>query len=120
MKQCRSCEKSLPLSDFYTNGWYHGKNGKTRKYKPTCRKCECVSERAAYNALIEGHFGGWICQECGFSGEPRQFDCHHRDPTEKDFRLSQYFRATTSSPERMKRELDKCDLLCANCHRLKH
>ena len=120
MKKCKTCKEVLPLSDFHTNGWYVGKKRQRRKFKPSCRDCENKAQRKEYNDLIEAFYGGWSCQECGFSGEPRQFDCHHRDPAEKDFRVSQYFRAATNSPERLKGELEKCSLLCANCHRLKH
>lgn len=35
-----------------------------------------------------------------------------KDPTQKDFGIS----GTTKSFEKLKPELDKCVLLCANCH----
>jgi predicted HNH restriction endonuclease len=43
---------------------------------------------------------------------------HHVDPTEKDFGLAQS--GITKSWEKMKIELDKCILVCANCHREIH
>ena len=39
---------------------------------------------------------------------------HHLDPAQKDFGLS--VRGLTRSWEKMRAELDKCVLLCANCH----
>jgi formate-dependent nitrite reductase cytochrome c552 subunit len=42
---------------------------------------------------------------------------HHRDPTQKDFSLGH---AKMTNFEKVKSELDKCDLLCANCHREEH
>ena len=39
---------------------------------------------------------------------------HHLDPSKKDFGLS--MRGLTRSWEKMRTELDKCILLCANCH----
>ncbi len=43
-------------------------------------------------------------------------DFHHLDPLEKEFTLS----ARMTSWSRIKRELDKCVLLCARCHREVH
>ena len=42
----------------------------------------------------------------------RALQFHHLDPTQKDFGIS----GTTKSFEKLKPELDKCVLLCANCH----
>jgi hypothetical protein len=39
---------------------------------------------------------------------------HHRDPEGKDFGISRA--ATLMSWEKIKDELDKCVLLCSNCH----
>jgi len=37
---------------------------------------------------------------------------HHEDPNKKDFNIS----GKSYSFERMKKEVDKCILLCGNCH----
>ncbi|MNT97520.1 hypothetical protein D3C72_2398630 [compost metagenome] len=42
---------------------------------------------------------------------------HHRDPAQKDFTFSQ---VKLKNFKHVKDELDKCDLLCANCHREAH
>ena len=54
-----------------------------------------------------------ICIKCG---ETRYylFDFHHRNPEEKDYSISDHSRAKL---ETIKAEIDKCDVLCANCHR---
>jgi hypothetical protein len=44
-------------------------------------------------------------------------ELHHRDPGAKEFDFAHY-RSTTF--EKVKPELDKCILLCANCHREEH
>ena len=44
------------------------------------------------------------------------YDFHHRTPNEKDFEISQ--RLYILSFEELTAEADKCDLLCANCHRI--
>lgn len=43
-------------------------------------------------------------------------DFHHREPENKNFRISNAM-SRTMSWERIIEEIDKCDLLCANCHR---
>lgn len=45
-------------------------------------------------------------------------DFHHRDAAEKDFGIS--YKGHTKALERLKKEVDKCILLCANCHREEH
>jgi hypothetical protein len=44
------------------------------------------------------------------------YDFHHKDPNEKDFMISKQ----AKSFEAIKAELDKCELLCAVCHRFEH
>ncbi len=56
---------------------------------------------------------GGACRRCGYSKCLEALQFHHRDPKRKDFVLSA---AMTRSFTRIKAELDKCDLLCANCH----
>jgi len=54
---------------------------------------------------------------CGGTFHQSAFDFHHRDPKEKSFGLGV---AIMKSWATIKNELDKCDLLCAHCHRLLH
>lgn len=44
-------------------------------------------------------------------------DFHHRDPSEKEF---DWNKLRKRSWESIAFELDKCDLLCSNCHRESH
>lgn len=63
-------------------------------------------------------YGGGKCKVCGYSKELTALEFHHTDPKEKDFGLSQ--RGLTRSWEKIKLEIDKCVLVCANCHREIH
>ena len=103
------------MSSFYTNGQ---RNGLTR-HKPRCKKCETKQKRERAYELIEEHFGGWTCARCGFSGHPAQFDCHHVSG-EKSFEISKQPNYAYNAPAKFKNELEKCELLCANCHRMEH
>ena len=61
---------------------------------------------------------GGKCQQCGLEDIcVNVFDFHHRDPKEKSYDIST---KRYRNFESIKQELDKCDLLCANCHRRKH
>ena len=110
-KVCLSCKKELPITDFYSNG---RRNGKVR-YKPRCKKCEMIKARTEYWDIIEEHFEGWRCSKCGFWGHPFQMDCHHIDPSKKTYEIAEL---RGKSPKKLRSELKKCELLCANCHRL--
>lgn len=59
---------------------------------------------------------GGKCQQCGYDELPAALDCHHRNPVEKKFKISDALRKWDS----LTTELDKCDLLCVICHRLQH
>ena len=66
--------------------------------------------------LIE--YKGGKCGMCGYDKMvPRAYDFHHRDPNEKEFNISQ---STVHNLDKLKLEVDKCDLLCKNCHAEKH
>ena len=114
-KHCKVCGKDLPLSEFHGNGSYK----KTKKYKPDCRQCTNQKLRLKVNETIEKHFGSWKCSKCGFEGRPVQFDCHHVRG-EKKFSISQGYKNARDNKKAFKEELEKCNLLCANCHRLEH
>ena len=60
---------------------------------------------------------GGKCKDCGGTYHPIIYDFDHRDPALKEFKISG--RAIYRWKE-LKRELDKCDLRCSNCHRLRH
>lgn len=62
-------------------------------------------------------YKGGVCTKCKGVFDPCVYDFHHRDPSIKEGRASVFL---NWSLERIKIELDKCDLLCANCHRLEH
>lgn len=62
-------------------------------------------------------YKGGKCVICGYNKSLRALDFHHVDETKKDFSIS---RNTNRSWESIKKELDKCILVCSNCHREIH
>jgi 5-methylcytosine-specific restriction endonuclease McrA len=63
-------------------------------------------------------YKGGRCQVCGYSNCLEALEFHHLESTGKDFGISD--RGYTRSWKRILAELDKCVLLCANCHREVH
>lgn len=59
-----------------------------------------------------------ICGRCGFDN-PVALQFHHTDPSTKDITVAQ---AITNgwSRERLKKEIAKCEVVCANCHAIEH
>lgn len=62
-------------------------------------------------------YKGGKCVVCSYDRCISAMDFHHLDPKEKDFGLSQNM---SKAWNKIEEELDKCVLLCANCHREVH
>lgn len=60
-------------------------------------------------------YKGGACQICKYSKFQGAFDLHHLDPKKKKFGIAD--KGYTRSWDVIRAELDKCILLCANCHR---
>lgn len=75
---------------------------------------KAVTERRRKLRRMSIEYGGGGCQICGYDASIYALTFHHRNPKEKDFGLSA--RGLTRSWEKIQKELDKCILLCANCH----
>lgn len=59
------------------------------------------------------------CQTCGYLQHPEILQFHHRDPKLKRFKFSMG-NLGNYSWETVLKEIDKCDLICPNCHFLLH
>ena len=76
-------------------------------------KAAVTARRRKLRKMAIDHAGG-KCQICGYNKSIRALTFHHLDPTKKDFGLSD--RGLTRSWDKTLKEIDKCALLCANCH----
>lgn len=63
-------------------------------------------------------YKGGRCEKCGYDGCLAALTFHHLDPNKKDFGISD--KGHKVSWEVMQKELDKCIMLCANCHHELH
>lgn len=114
---CSKCGIEKPLSEFYNK-----KRNKTGVMS-ICKSC-CKSTygrgRAKKDKLYWLKLYGGKCQRCGLEANENNyvlFDFHHLDPTQKEKGPNVIYRY---SKETAKKELDKCIVLCANCHRMVH
>lgn len=86
--------------------------------KKLCNTCNTNLRRYRVKKLAVNYLGG-KCKKCNWVGDLSGYDFHHLDPTKKDFSPNAANLANKSW-DVVKLELDKCDLLCAICHRLEH
>lgn len=61
---------------------------------------------------------GRPCDMCGGLFPPVAMDWDHLDPAKKSFEICQEGIREMYSQERLLEEIDKCRLICANCHRV--
>lgn len=113
MKVCKTCGTEKPLSEFQKTGVRDG----IQRYKAHCKACQGARDRARYKQQRE--FLGSLKLRCEKCGETRHevLDFHHLDPAEKDFTIG---RSSIRTKENLLREVKKCVVLCANCHREFH
>ena len=85
-----------------------------------CKKCsvEAVQRRREKLKLLAVEYKGGECEICGYKKCVNALEFHHIDPNEKEFGVGE--NGYTRSIEAIKKELDKCILVCSNCHREIH
>lgn len=111
-KYCKYCETVKKNKDFYVI--------KKNKLSAYCKKYTNIQTVKRQKSLKEKcvEYKGGKCEICGYNKCISALEFHHINPNEKDFQMSKYKRYVFN--EKVKEELDKCVLLCANCHREEH
>lgn len=84
----------------------------------SCKNIVCVNRRRAKLKSMSLEYKGGKCSRCSYSKCLSALEFHHLEPEHKDFSLSSD--GHTRSWDEIKNELDKCILVCANCHREEH
>lgn len=69
-------------------------------------------------AWLNEYKKGLSCSRCSES-HPATLQFHHRNPNEKEFSVSM-FRRGKYSKARILAEIEKCEVICANCHAKEH
>lgn len=100
------CAKHGEQPHYYYNSYKY--------YK--CRVCNCENVKKRHKkvkALLVEYKGG-KCEECGYSKCLSALQFHHKNSTTKSFGIAE--KMYSKSLELLKQEVDKCELLCSNCH----
>jgi hypothetical protein len=108
---CRICKVSMLAAE--------GDNLGTLKIRHYCSP-ECLIKLRRVRQAIKGNrwkqrameYKGGKCIICEYSRCPRALHFHHIDPKEKEHNI----RWAPKQWDILKAELDKCILLCSNCH----
>jgi hypothetical protein len=130
MKNCYRCKKEKPLSEFYKNK--HKPDG----YQIICKKCRAVEQHKHYlknkkyykklrekqrlerKQIIDEIKKNSKCIRCGLDNII-VLEFHHRDSDKKEDTISNIVQNGWSI-KRLLKELKKCDVICANCHKIIH
>lgn len=108
-RKLKHCDKCVATTE-------HVKYKSSRAFQ--CNPCQVarVSERRKELKRMAVKYKGGKCERCGYDKCIAALEFHHRDPNAKEFQVT----ACTTSWQRMKAEVDKCDLVCSNCHKELH
>lgn len=82
------------------------------------RAVQAVQRRRRKVKQMAIEYKGGCCEKCGYNKYNEVLEFHHLDPTKKEFGIA--YSGHCKSWEKVKKELDKCMLVCANCHREIH
>lgn len=109
---CSGCQ--IKLND--NNSYYR----KTKDiYHSQCKNCHSnytLNKRLKFKEFCVNYKGG-SCTRCGYDKVITALEFHHLNPNEKEIEPSKMM---NKKKEFIKNELDKCILICSNCHREEH
>lgn len=100
--------------------WHLCSNQKTKRSNFCSRKCSlkfCVDRRRKQLKQLAVEYKGGSCEKCGYNKCIGALQFHHVNG-KKEFGIGH--KGYTRSWDVVKNELDKCVLLCSNCHFEQH
>ena len=114
-KPCSTCKQIKSNDKFYKRG-----GDREDSLSSMCKDCNLknkLSRQRNFKQECVDYKGG-ECQCCGYNTCNQALDFHHIDPKTKKFGIAKARRARLT--EEVLEELDKCILVCSNCHREIH
>ncbi len=107
-EKCKDCFKNRGRN------YYHQNHDKQLKLA-LIRKEKYRTERRIWLARLKDK----PCCDCGIKYPPHVMDFDHRDSDIKIGSISWLAFHDTANLEKIILEIEKCDLVCANCHRMR-
>ncbi len=114
---CSKCDTTKSLDEFHQ---YRPKGREIRNtsYCKSCTIKDVLQRQINFKLQCLDYKGKRECNRCGYNKSYVALEFHHRDPNEKDFAISKF--KLYKFVDVVKDELDKCDVLCSNCHKEVH
>lgn len=127
-KQCSKCKSDLLLSE------YNYKDKGSKKLQSACKSCVSQAKKASYEknkqhyvnkaseyekslkTIAREHKAKCGCAKCG-EMDPVCLDFHHPNDDKEDNVCTL---TRKGNKTKLLAEMDKCIVLCANCHRKLH
>ncbi len=113
-KICPRCKEDKPNSEYYK------RKNRSHKLYSMCKSCNSkdrLQRQKEFKQQCVDYKGG-ECQCCGYNDCNSALDFHHVDPKTKKFGIGKCRK--TKVTQEVLDELDKCILVCSNCHREIH
>lgn len=128
-KVCTRCDKEKDIEEFL----FRNKDKGTRH--SACSECYKDIRKESYERTkqttlnrnkrntekkkewFNDYKANLSCEKCG-EDHPACLEFHHLNPTTKDKNVAEMI--NTYSQKKIQEEIDKCSVLCANCHRKEH
>ena len=93
----------------------HYKN-KLGPYCDPCTKEYNAQKLQKKRAFVNEYKLSRGCRMCGYKAHPVALELNHIDPLSKTMQIARSL--ASCSMERLEAELEKCEVLCANCHQI--
>jgi hypothetical protein len=81
-----------------------------------CGACYLANRHFRLMNRVWEYMGGRKCSRCGYNKTSRALEFHHVDPKTKKFSIGGNGPITRYKWDTVQEELDKCIVLCRNCH----
>lgn len=129
MKTCAKCKEEKSLDEFAAR---KGSRGGPFQKQPWCKVCRKLHYKRTYSKekstawnrdrrhrryrKLFAYFADHPCVDCGETN-PIVLEFDHRDRSQKLCEVAVLIGSTTW--KNVLKEIKKCDVLCANCHRVR-
>lgn len=127
MRTCSKCKCEKEVSEF------HKTKSRADGLSVWCKECQKNHKKQHYQSYKEKYLTnnyerrkwfynlkrGLKCSRCGFD-HPAALDFHHKNNESKEFNISKQYHGNPYMKEEILKEIEKCEVLCANCHRIEH